>query len=177
MFCVCGILAGAHRGVAHRTELELLGGRALAGFVIRLARGDPSILAADTASTILQNRLLDPAWRAVLTFPACRQCRGKARPLAQRVAARPLPSQVLQFRADPAPHARSVDTGKNGRDRATLSPADGPPLGADRRGSECCERPSAFRRPKSVVRAHSTDLNQMAVYRNTQVESITCRIQ
>src|SRR5712664_1257651 len=39
MFCVCGILAGAHRGVAHRTELELLGGRALACFVIRLARG------------------------------------------------------------------------------------------------------------------------------------------
>jgi len=26
-------------------------------------------------------------------------------------------------------------------------------------------------------RAHSTDLNQMAVYRNAQVESITCRIQ
>jgi hypothetical protein len=26
-------------------------------------------------------------------------------------------------------------------------------------------------------RGHSTGLNQMAVYRNTQVESITCRIQ
>jgi len=56
------------------------------------------------------------------------------------------------------------------------------PLGDQRRtltvttqGSGCTAKLDITGPPE--FRAHSTDLNQMAVYRNAQVESITCRIQ